>query len=191
MDRPVLPARSRRRGWLGPRESAACVVPARWRASSLSGAASCLACAAHSSTRPRISTEKAKMAPRVIELHTELDFASGDAQRQDDVVEVLVQLGLNDRRAIDRFLPKAFGFAVLVLLALILVASSAGLAARLIGGLLVGVESCALACSAQDVAGARCVPVACPVAVPAFLSLLGCCNVPPVRVVPSTVSTRD
>ena len=58
---------------------------------------------------------------------------------QDDVVEVLVQLGLNDRRAIDRFLPKAFGFAVLVLLALILVASSAGLAARLIGGLLVGV----------------------------------------------------
>ena len=121
------------------------------------------------------SMEKAKMAPRVIELHTELDFASGDAQRQvrqpspprarprvpacgrrmpprcgapessgmplpqDDVVEVLVQLGLNDRRAIDRFLPKAFGFAVLVLLALILVASSAGLAARLIGGLLVGV----------------------------------------------------
>ena len=168
------------------------------------------------------STEKAKMAPRVIELHTELEFASGDAQRQvrqpspprarpcvpacgrrmpprcgapessgmplpqDDVVEVLVQLGLNDRRAIDRFLPKAFGFAVLVLLALILVASSAGLAARLIGGLLVGVESCALACSAQDVAGARCVPVACPVAVPAFLSLLGRCNVPPVRVVPST-----
>ena len=58
---------------------------------------------------------------------------------QDDVVEVLVQLGLNDRRAIDRFLPKAFGFAVLVLLALILVESSAGLAAHLIGGLLVGV----------------------------------------------------
>ena len=34
---------------------------------------------------------------------------------QDEAVEVLVQLGLNDRRAIDRFLPKAFGFAVLVI----------------------------------------------------------------------------
>ena len=115
------------------------------------------------------------MTPRVIELHTELDSASGDARRQvrqpspprtrpcmpvcghrmpprcgapepsgmpmpqDEAVEVLVQLGLNDRLAIDRFLPKAFGFAVLVLLAFILVASSAGLAARLAGGLLVGV----------------------------------------------------
>eukprot|EP00966_Prymnesium_polylepis_P303921 7021219-Prymnesium_polylepis.1 len=63
MDRPVLPARSRRRGWLGPREPAACVMPARWRASSLGGAASCLACTAHSSSLDP-STEKAKMAPR-------------------------------------------------------------------------------------------------------------------------------